>query len=251
MIKIYVRLMFYLSIVALSSIARGNDRFTVKPDDVPFFSGSCTDRCHVNYLAYYTVYQGEIFGHESHSPHQGLECHQCHNNDAVHTKTHGELTIQKKDCWVCHHKSEQEIASGSFSKNQEMSLECFHCHAEVQDYRKGEIQGMEIKTPDWMSAAVSCTDCHKPEPDGLSFKAVRNHCIACHNNDYGLLHDAWKETLDKQIKQFRGNGTGTQDTQNLLRLVQSYGMHNFRLSQNILKSMEIAREKPKHGGDSF
>ncbi|BBO18966.1 conserved hypothetical protein [Candidatus Brocadia pituitae] len=251
MIKFYVRLMLYLSIVAVSSIATGNDRFTVKPDDVPFPSGSCTDRCHVNYLAYYTVYQEEIFRHESHSPRQGLECHQCHNNDAVHTKTHGGLMIQKKDCWLCHHKSDQETAIGSFSKNQEMSLACFHCHAEIKDYLKGAIQGMGIKMPDWMSAAVSCTDCHKPEPDGISFRAVRNHCIECHNDDYGLLHDAWKETLDKQIKQINKNDSGTQNTRNLLRLVQSYGMHNFRLSQKLLKSMDITREGKRHGEDAF
>jgi len=246
--------MFYLSIVALSSIAKGNDRIVAKPDDVPFPSGSCTDRCHVNYLAYHTVHQGEIFRHESHSPHQGLECHQCHNNDTVHTKTHGGLTIQKKDCWICHHNKEHETATRIFPENQETAvykMDCLPCHTEVQDYLKGEFRGMEIKMPDWMSAAVSCTDCHKPEPDGLSFKAVRNYCIACHNNDYGLLHDAWKETLDKQIKQFYENNTGTQDTRHLLRLVQSYGMHNFRLSQKLLKSMDITREKPKHGEDAF
>ena len=168
--------------------------------------------------------------------------------------THGELLIQKKDCWICHHNKEHETATRSLPKNQGISFqqeECFHCHAEVKDYLKGEIQGMGIKMPDWMSAAVSCTDCHKPEPDGLSFRAVRNHCIECHNNDYGLLHDAWKETLDKQIKQFNENDSGTRDTRNLLRLVQSYGMHNFRLSQKLLKSMDITREKPKHGEDSF
>ncbi len=254
MIKFYVRLMFYLSIVALSSIAKGNDRFTAKPDDVPFPSGSCTDKCHVNYLAYYTVYEGEIFRHKSHAPHQGVECHQCHNNDTVHTKTHGGLTIQKKDCWICHHNKEHETATRSFPKNQEIAvykMDCLPCHTEVQDYLKGEIQGMGIKMPDWMSSAVSCTNCHKPELNGFSFKAVRNHCIECHNNDYGLLHDAWKETLDKEIKQFSGNGIGTQDTRNLLRLVQSYGMHNFRLSQKLLKSMDIVREKPKHGDDAF
>lgn len=246
--------MFYLSIVALSSIAKGNDRIDVKSDAVPFPSGSCTDRCHVNYLAYYTVYQGEIFRHESHAPHQGVQCHHCHNNDAVHTNTHGGLTIQRKDCWVCHHNKEHEASTRSFPKNREIAVhtvDCLPCHTEVQDYLKGKIQGLRIKMPDWMSAAVSCTDCHEPESDGLSFKAVRDHCVACHNNDYGLLHDAWKETLDKRIKQFSGNDSETQDTRNLLRLVQSYGMHNFRLSQKLLKSMDITREKPEHGGDSF
>lgn len=254
MIIFYLRLIVCLGIIVLPPIAWGKDRYPAKPDNLPFPDGSCIDRCHVNYLAYYSTYEREIFRHKSHSSQQELECNRCHNSDAVHTNTHGGLTIQKKDCWACHHNKENKTATRSFPINQEIAVhkvDCLPCHTEVQDYLKGEIQSLGIKIPDWMSASVSCTDCHKPESDGLSFKAVRNHCIACHNNDYGLLHDAWKETLDKQIKQFSGNDSGTQDTRNLLKLVQSYGMHNFRLSQKLLKSMDITREKPGHGEDSF
>ncbi|KKO20064.1 MAG: hypothetical protein DCC43_13870 [Candidatus Brocadia sp.] len=245
MITYFLRLIVCLGIVVLPRVAWGNDRHPAKPDNLSFPDGSCTDRCHVNYLTYYSLYEGEIFRHKSHSLSQGLECNRCHNNDAAHTKTHGGLLIQKKDCWACHHKRGYETTTGSFSKNQELSFyhgDCIRCHTQVKDYLKGEIQGMGIKIPDWMSAAVSCADCHKLESDGLSFKAVRNHCIACHNSDYGLLHDAWRETLDRQIKQFCENGAGTQGARDILRLVQSYGMHNFRLSQFLLKSIGNASE---------
>ena len=33
----------------------------------PFPTGSCIDRCHVNYVAYRTIYQKEIFRHKMHS----------------------------------------------------------------------------------------------------------------------------------------------------------------------------------------
>jgi len=98
-----------------------------------------------------------------------------------------------------------------------------------------------------MYKSVSCTDCHKLELDGASFKAVRKYCIECHNPDYGLLYDAWKDVLDSKTKHLYKNNTNTflptmlQQTgniQNPLRLVQSYGAHNFRLSQMLLKSMD-------------
>jgi hypothetical protein len=111
--------------------------------------------------------------------------------------------------------------------------DCLKCHAGVRDYINGSIQNMAPKVPDWMSQAVSCTDCHKPSSDGYSFKSVREYCIECHNQNYGLLYDAWKEVLEDRIKQFSVNGDSIvrKDT---LRLVQSYGIHNFRLSQILL-----------------
>lgn len=254
MIKYILQLIICLSIVVLPPIAWGDDRYPVKPDNLSFPDGSCTDRCHVNYLAYNSVYEGEIFRHKSHSLPQGLGCNRCHKNDAVHTKNHGGLTIQKKDCWLCHHNREHETATRPFLKNQEASVQkgdCLPCHTEVKDYLKGEIQSLGIKMPDWMSAAVSCTDCHTPETDGLSFKGVRNHCVACHNHDYGLLHDAWKETLCTQIRQINENGTTTQNTRDLLMRVQSYGMHNFRLSQFLLKSIDTTRKGQQHGEEAF
>ena len=63
-------------------------------------------------------------------------------------------------------------------------------------------------------------------------------CYHCHNPDYGLLYDAWKDVLDSKTKQLYKNNTNTLNIQNPLRLVQSYGMHNFRLSQMLLKSMD-------------
>lgn len=94
------------------------------------------------------------------------------------------------------------------------------------------------KKSDWMYKSVSCTDCHKLELDGASFKAVRKYCIECHNPDYGLLYDAWKDVLDSKTKQLYKNNTNTLNIQNPLRLVQSYGVHNFSLSQMLLKSMD-------------
>ncbi|MCF6156473.1 MAG: hypothetical protein E3K36_14815 [Candidatus Brocadia sp.] len=258
MLKIYLRLIFSIFIVLLQPLARGDDTYAIKPDTSSFSTGSCTDRCHVNYMVYHTVYQGKVFQHKTHSPNQGLECSQCHNNDAVHTKTHGGLIIQNKDCWVCHHKRDNKTISNPFfmqdkenashfpiskpfinkalveSKGDEGFLgktDCLHCHADVKDYINGDIQIIGIKIPDWMSQAVSCTDCHKLESGGYSFKPVREYCIECHNQDYGLLYDAWKEVLDSKIKQFCGNDNTTRDS---LRLIQSYGIHNFRLSQILL-----------------
>ena len=169
-----------------------------------------------------------------HSPDQSLECYQCHDNDPIDKKTHGNLIIQNKDCRTCHHKEAN-------------NNDCLKCHSEVKEYINGGIQNIVTKKSDWMYKSVSCTDCHKLELDGASFKAVRKYCIECHNPDYGLLYDAWKDVLDSKTKHLYKNNTNTflptmlQQTgniQNPLRLVQSYGAHNFRLSQMLLKSMD-------------
>ncbi len=262
MTKTYLRLIFSIFIALVQPLVRGDDTYAIKPDIFLFPTGSCTDRCHVNYTAYRTIYRGKVFRHKTHSPSQGLECCQCHKNDAVHTKTHGDLIIQKKDCWGCHHKRVDKIlvnplpSDGSENiyntlillrpplikgalgglvreKDSRDKEDCSKCHADVRDYINGHIQNRVFKVPDWMSQAVSCTDCHKPSPNGCSFKPVREYCIECHNQDYGLLYDAWKEALDSKIKQFSVNGDNI-TRKDILKLVQSHGMHNFRLSQILL-----------------
>ena len=232
-----------ISSILLQPIVRGDDTVSVTSDTSQYLTGSCIDRCHVNYMAYRTQYEGKAFRHDTHSPAQGLECNQCHNNDAVNTKTHGELKIQNKDCSVCHHKEANNEA-------------CLKCHADVKDYINGSFQNTVTKIQDWMSKAVLCTDCHKPEADVSSFKDVREYCVECHNHDYGLLYDMWEETLNDGIRQFArddsnvhnetgklmligtGSGNIVIDKKHILRIVRSYGIHNFRLSQIILKSVE-------------
>lgn len=236
------------------------------PDEHQFPANTCIDRCHANYMEYRTIYQGKIFRHNTHSPNQRLECNQCHNNDPVNMETHGRLIIQKKDCGACHHKRTDKVlvhplpskdnenlgkslispnypllkkGSGApASERKSLNEEgCLRCHADVRDYINGNLKNIIPKIPDWMSNAVSCTDCHKLELNGYSFKTVREYCIECHNPDYGLLYDAWKETLDSKAKQFRKNNIN-RNIQDLLKQVQSHGMHNFRLSQMFLRSME-------------
>lgn len=263
MAKTYLQLIFSIFFVLLQPLARGDDISSIKRDISSFSSSTCTDRCHVNYTAYRTIYRGKVFRHKTHSPGQGLQCGQCHNNDAVHTKTHGGLIIGNKDCWGCHHKradktpmnpspsegnkdfyksliplSPPSLLKGdlgglTWEKNSRDEEDCLKCHADVRDYINGSIQYMVPKVPDWMSRSVPCTGCHKPSSDGYSFKPVREYCIECHNQDYGLLYDAWKEEIEDKTKQFSANGDNI-TRKDILRLVQSHGMHNFRLSQILL-----------------
>lgn len=233
------------------------------PGEYRLPANSCIDRCHVNYTEYRTSYEGKIFQHKTHSPDRGLECKQCHKNDPVTTETHGRLIIRDKDCGICHHKKTDKVLvypllsknNGSLGKpiisRGYPSLKgnpgipvlereppgCVKCHADVRNYINGTFENSIPKIPDWMSKAVSCTDCHELGSNGYSFKAVREYCVECHNSDYGLLYDAWKETLNNKTKQFYKNGT-ERNIQYLLKLVQSHGMHNFRLSQTLLRSIE-------------
>ncbi|GAN31711.1 hypothetical heme protein [Candidatus Brocadia sinica JPN1] len=155
-------------------------------------TGSCIDRCHVNYATYQTMYDAEFFRHRVHSPKQGMECNLCHENYIADMKPHGNLIIQDKDCVTCHHKAVR-------------NAECLKCHAGIKDYMEGCIQDMLTNVPDWMSKDVSCSDCHKLELDGSTFKPVRESCIECHSTGYGALCDLWKEILDGEIKQYCEN----------------------------------------------
>lgn len=223
--KLHLQFILFIGIISLQSLSWGDDNYLIKSGASSFPNSSCVDRCHVNYMAYRAVYRGEVFRHKTHSPNQRLECNKCHNNDAVNTETHGSLVIQHKDCMSCHHKEANEE-------------DCLKCHADVKDYINGDIRNIVIKIPDWMSKAIACTDCHKLETVGYSFKPVRECCTECHNIDYGLLYDAWKETLNGKIKNFSQNDTNTINMRNPLKLVRSYGMHNFRLSLILLRSIE-------------
>ena len=68
---------------------------------------SCTERCHVNYMAYENKFKSlkkdEIFKHRTHSFEQDLDCISCHDDSEVNTKEHGKLTIKKENCLKCHH----------------------------------------------------------------------------------------------------------------------------------------------------
>ena len=161
----------------------------VQRSNTQYTTGSCVNRCHVDYMTYQTMYQEEFFRHRVNSPKQGMECSLCHKNYVDDTKPHGSLIIQNKDCITCHHK---EVSNE----------DCLKCHAEVKEYMDGCVQNMVTKMPDWMSQAVSCKECHKLEMDGSSFKAVRDNCIECHSSGYGVLLDSWKAMIDSEIKEY-------------------------------------------------
>lgn len=223
-------------------------------------STSCTDRCHVNYKGYRTIYQGKIFRHRSHSPEQGLQCDRCHRSDAVGTETHGRIIIENKDCCKCHHKKKEKsplsaalqkqnvVATSVFSDTKNVVVVkdtgnkiCLKCHAVVKDYRDGIVKNSNVrKTPDWMSRSVSCTDCHKVDAEKNDFMPVRDFCVECHNSDYGLLYDAWKDLFQKKAGQAANDGTNAPF---YLKQIQKYGMHNFRLSKALLK---IPDKIPNH-----
>ncbi len=58
-------------------------------------SESCTERCHVNYMAYENKFEvshvTEIFKHKTHSYEQDMKCISCHDNSEVNTEGHGKL----------------------------------------------------------------------------------------------------------------------------------------------------------------
>ena len=220
-------------IASLNSLTSGEENLLMRQTPLVYPSGSCTDRCHVNYLHYRTKYKEGVFLHNRHSPLQNIECCECHTNDPANTETHGDLIIEETGCKKCHH-------------NEAKNEDCLKCHSAVNDYRNGSFRYADIHapvtvTPDWMYKAVLCTDCHKQEENSFLFRDIRSICIECHNDDYGLLYDKWKAFLREGTQPvIRENNNGTK-MEKYVKQIQQYGIHNIQLSRMLLKGMQKER----------
>lgn len=178
------------------------------------------------------------FNHSQH-PEQELSCERCHEityeNDAG-------ITAYNLNCSKCHHVSEE--ARG-----------CVKCHEEPSAYRKGKINIEGVAAmPDEMSRAVKCEGCHKYNEGDSGFMAVKDTCIECHNDHYGMLHDAWKRAIEDRLKEFNNqvismseDGQLTQGaeltaflekTGEVIGLIRKYGTHNFNMTRSVLDYIE-------------
>ncbi len=133
-------------------------------------SGSCTERCHVNFMAYKNKFgsseEAEIFRHKTHSYEQDMECVSCHDNSEVNTEGHGKLTIKKENCLKCHHVELNEY-------------ECKTCHQGIDEnpmkYKKERfVHGFTVESD------VVCGLCHVEDPNA-SLKDEEINCVKCHH----------------------------------------------------------------------
>ncbi|MCP4269679.1 MAG: hypothetical protein GY777_29595 [Candidatus Brocadiaceae bacterium] len=131
---------------------------------------SCTERCHVNYMAYENKFEvshvTEIFKHKTHSYEQDMECISCHDNSEVNTEGHGRLIIEKENCLKCHHVELNEF-------------ECKECHLGIDEnpmkYKEEEfIHGFTVESD------VDCGLCHVKDPNA-SLKNEEINCVKCHH----------------------------------------------------------------------
>jgi hypothetical protein len=153
---------------------------------------SCTERCHVNYMAYENDYElpkgVKIFRHKTHSMKQNLDCSACHKEIEVNTEGHGKLTIEQKDCLKCHHitpdldciKCHENDINRSFntdpqrgeslswtiffdhSQHPEQNLSCKECHLISRENDVG-IVGYDL----------NCSKCHHVTEEVMD-------CVKCH-----------------------------------------------------------------------
>ncbi|MHC4453314.1 MAG: cytochrome c3 family protein [Planctomycetota bacterium] len=133
-------------------------------------SVSCTERCHVNYMAYENEFKvsnkPEIFRHKTHSYEQDMECVSCHDSSEVNTEGHGKLTIENENCLKCHHVELKES-------------ECKRCHQGIDEnpmkYKKERfIHGFTVESD------VDCGLCHVNDPNA-SLKDEEINCVKCHH----------------------------------------------------------------------
>ncbi len=189
----------------------------------------------------------------THTQHQSdnLSCKDCHS---ISHKSDAGMVEYNINCSRCHHVSDEETG-------------CIGCHKEPLAYLLGETGLKEIEPiPDMMSRSVKCDDCHKYSEESLRFKDVEEHCIECHNGDYGKLYNAWTKSIRDRLEEFnlrvqllvgddvrnieldpdkQEEEVGRADMDRFLEktgfavdLVARYGTHNFNLSRAILDNLE-------------
>jgi hypothetical protein len=202
------------------------------------------------------------FDHSQH-PEQDLSCKGCHE---ISRENDVGIMGYNLNCSKCHHVTEEVRG-------------CAECHRESLAYLKGEIEVEGIgPLPDTMSRAVKCEACHKYDKESLKFTGIKEYCVECHNNNYGKLYDAWKNTIRSEIRKINyrllflfeesqfsytdiieeANVNGNEDESNedekmasqaasdvflektsrLADLITKYGMHNFNLTKSLLDHLK-------------
>jgi hypothetical protein len=117
------------------------------------------------------------FPHSIHSDALELPCTKCHSMEA-----HRERVITKTECMQCHH--------------QEAEISCAHCHFEQEAFYKGEMPELKLHgLPDAMfKGGVGCKDCHNLADNRAPRNQVKEQCVACHDESFGVM-------LDKTLKE--------------------------------------------------
>ena len=165
----------------LGEIGHAQSKMLTKKTD------SCTERCHVNYMAYENKFKSlkkdEIFKHRSHSFKQDMDCILCHDDSEVNTEGRGKLIIEKENCLKCHHV-ELKVS------------ECKRCHNDIDGnpmkYKEEKfIHGFTVESD------VDCGLCHVKDPNA-SMKDEEINCVKCHHTTPDLdCVKCHKDDLDK------------------------------------------------------
>lgn len=202
------------------------------------------------------------FNHSQH-PEEDLSCKGCHE---ISRENDVGVMGYNRNCSKCHHVTEEVMG-------------CAECHRESLAYLKGEIEVEGIDSlPDTMSRAVKCEACHKYDEESLKFTGIKEYCVKCHNNNYGKLYDAWRNTIRNEVRKINyrllflfeeslfsytdvieeanvnGNKDGANEdekmesqaasdaflekTSRLADLITKYGMHNFNLTKSLLDHLK-------------
>lgn len=195
------------------------------------------------------------FNHSEH-PKKDISCEECHE---ISKESNMGMVEYNINCSKCHHVSKETIV-------------CINCHEGLYKYMKGKINIEDVDpVPDMMSRAVKCEDCHKLDENKFVFKGVKENCIKCHDDYYGMLFDAWKKTISDRLDKFnkrvnsiyeedqslQANGLrddndvisqsdfadDIEETGNIIDMVAKYGIHNFNLTRSVLDFLEKKVEK--------
>ncbi|GJQ60230.1 MAG: hypothetical protein SCALA701_30310 [Candidatus Scalindua sp.] len=145
-------------------------RYTTVERDSFESHGSCTERCHVGFMAYevefeYAADKREVFRHGRHLFNQEIDCISCHNDSLVNTEGHGKLLINRKDCLSCHHVESEE-------------LKCNSCHLNI-DATPMKFNNEKFVHGFTVYDDVDCRLCHQKDPTASLKKEI--DCIKCHH----------------------------------------------------------------------
>ena len=153
----------------------------------------------------------------------------------------------------CHHESRD--------------IDCAHCHKAQSALYEGKVKVFGVTPqPDYMAeAGTKCTECHDLKKGAQTVLTVKAKCEACHSAKYGKMLLDWKQDITKRenaiavsleesrefLARSRKLGRNVEAEETLLKQAEANylavsngrGAHNYRLSNELLKSAQSSLDK--------
>ncbi len=219
-----------------------------KPAILASPSAYCAALCHGRVRPPEKVFFKEMevqFPHTLHVQDVGIACTKCHSPEK-----HKMRIVTRSECMSCHHQSKD--------------IDCGHCHKAQKALYEGKVKtyGVAPKADVMAQADTKCTECHDLKKGAQTVLTVKTKCEGCHDAKYGQMLLRWKEEITAKenaiavaieeakdhVDRIRKMGAKVDEADRLVKEAEANylvvsngrGMHNYRLSKELLAAAQAS-----------